>query len=88
MGDNSKFVLDYLNSRMREGNLKPARRANAIGRLTRLSVFHKNKSFGDMTIEDLFSNLESLRRTESEDPMHRWVGTYNLSLGKMLAFFK
>ena len=41
-----------------------------------------------MTTEDIFSYLDSLRRTESIDPMHRWTGTYNLSLVKIIAFFK
>jgi hypothetical protein len=73
---------------MREGNLKPASRANTIDRLYRLSKFHKNKSFREMTIEDIFSFLDTLRRTETEDPMHKWIGTYNLSVIKMIAFFK
>jgi hypothetical protein len=41
---NSKLVVEYLNSKMREANLKPATRANTIDRLSRISHFHKNKS--------------------------------------------
>jgi integrase len=85
---NSALLVEYLNSRMREGNLKPASRANTIDRLSRLSVFHKNKSFREMTTEDIFSYLDTLRRTECQDPMHRWIGTYNLSLVKIISFFK
>ena len=85
---NSKLVIDYLNSRMREGHLKPASRANTIDRLSRLSDFHKNKSFGEMTTEEIFSYLDSIRRAETEDPLHRWIGTYNLSIVKIISFFK
>jgi hypothetical protein len=73
---------------MREGNLKPSSRANTIDSLYRLSKFHKNKSLREMTIGDIFSFLDTLRRTETEYPMHKWIGTYNLSVIKMIAFFK
>jgi len=85
---NSTLLVDYLYSRMREGNLKPSSRANTIDRLSRLSIFHKNKSFREMTTEDIFPYLDTVRRTESDDPMHRWIGTYNLSVIKLIAFFK
>src|SRR4029453_9301293 len=85
---NSTLLVEYLYSRTREGNLKPASRANTIDRLSRLSIFYKNKSFRDMTTEDIFTYLDSLRRTESDDPMHRWIGKYNLSVIKIISFFK
>jgi integrase len=85
---NSSLVTEHLYSRMREGNLKPATRASTIDRLCRLSLFHKNKSFSEMTTEDIFSYLDTLRRTEAEDPMHKWIGTYNLSTVKITSFFK
>lgn len=86
--NNSRLVIDYLNSRMGEGNLKPASRANTIDRLSRLSSFHGGKSFREMTAEHIFSYLDSIRRTENEDPMHKWIGTYNLSIIKIVSFFK
>jgi hypothetical protein len=45
---NSALVTEYLYSKMREENLKPASRANTIDRLSRLSVFHKNPSYGTL----------------------------------------
>jgi hypothetical protein len=85
---NSILAIEYLNSKMREGNLKPASRANTIDRLSRLSTFRKNKSFREMTAEDIFSYLDSSRRIESEDPTHKWIGTYNLSVVKIIYFFQ
>lgn len=84
---NSDLVLEYLNSRMRDGHLKPTSRASTIDRLSRLSIFHNNKSFRELT-EDIYSHLDTMRRTESEDPMHKWIGTFNLSAIKIIAFFK
>ena len=88
MESNANSLVDYLYSKMREGNLKPTTRASTIDRLSRLSLFHINKPFREMTTEDIFLYLDTLRRTESDDPMHRWIGTYNLSVIKIISFFK
>lgn len=88
MKDNSRLVVEYLNSRMREGNLKPASQTNAIDRLSRLSTYHKNKSFRQLIIEDIFEYLDSLRRPEGKAPLHRLIGTYNLSVVTIIPFFK
>ena len=70
---NSDLVLEYLNSRMRDEHLKPTSRASTIDRMSRLSLFQNNKSFREMTGENIYSYLDSIRRTESEDPMHKWI---------------
>jgi integrase len=88
MGENSSMVIEFLYSRMREGNLKPSSRANSIDRLCQISTYHSNKPFNEMTQEDIFSYLDTLRRTETEDPLHRWIGTYNISVIKIISFFK
>lgn len=88
MDKNSFLIVEFLYSKMREGNLKPASRASTIDRLCQLSIFHKNKSFKEMTSEDIFSYLDTVRKTETEDPLHRWVGTYNISVIKITSFFK
>jgi hypothetical protein len=41
-----------------------------------------------MTTEDIFTYFDSLKRTESDDPMHRWIGSYNLTVIKIISFFK
>lgn len=72
MDQNSRLVVEFLYSRMREGNLKPASRASTIDRLCQLSFFHSNKQFNEMTQEDIYSYLDTIRKTESEDPLHRY----------------
>lgn len=54
--------------------------------LTRLSQFNKGKPFARMKRDDIIAYLNSLRK--SEDPMHRWIGTYNLQLICITRFFK
>lgn len=88
MGQNSVSVVEFLYAKMREGNLKPASRASTIDRLCQLSLFHNNKPFNEITQEDIFSYLDTIRKTEDEDPLHRWVGTYNISVIKIISFFR
>lgn len=56
-----------------------------------LSVFAKftdNKSFKDITKGDILSFLESFRKTDTIDPLHKWIGTYNVFRMHLLRFFK
>jgi hypothetical protein len=85
---NLELLTEYLNSKIREGNLKPATRASTIDRLFRLSLHHRQKSFRQMTTEDVYSYIDTIRRTESDDPLHKWIGSYNLSVTKIISFFK
>ena len=45
--------------------------------LNRLLEFHNNKFFLKMNKEDIISYLNSLRKSEDIDPLHKWIGTYN-----------
>ena len=35
-----------------------------------------------------FSYLDTIRKTENEDPLHKWIGTYNISVIKIISFFR
>ena len=37
----------------------------------------KNKPFSEITRDDLLSFLNSFRKPEPIDPLHKWIGTYN-----------
>jgi len=41
-----------------------------------------------LTREDVLSFLDSFRKIESVDPLHRWIGTYNLYRIQLRRFFK
>ena len=41
-----------------------------------------------MAREDIVSFLDSFRRSEASDPMHKWIGTYNLYQMTLFRFFK
>ena len=37
---------------------------------------------------DIVSFLENFRKTEEADPMHKWIGTYNIFRIHLIRFFK
>jgi hypothetical protein len=51
-------------------------RKDTIETLTKLSKFYENKSL-DISRDDIIAFLDHFRKTETADPMHRWIGTYN-----------
>jgi integrase/recombinase XerD len=89
VGDNtSTIILDYITAMKTELNYSPHYARNIISVLCKFSKFHKNKSFKDITRDDVIRYLDSLRKTEIEDPSHKWIGTYNLYRIYFLRFFK
>lgn len=41
-----------------------------------------------MKREDIVAYLNSLRKSEDIDPLHKWISTYNLHIGNLIRFFK
>jgi hypothetical protein len=46
------------------------------------------KKFIDMTGDDVLRYLDECRKTETEDPSHKWIGSYNTKLIVLSRFFK
>ena len=55
--------------------------------LVDLSEYLNQKPFGRLTSDDVVSFLDKLRKTEDKDPLHKWVGTYNLKREILRQFF-
>jgi len=85
---NAITVYDYIIVEQTELNIKDSTKEGKIKVLVWLSNFHGNKSFKDMTKQDILAYLNNLRRSSSEDPTSRWVGTYNGRQIISLKFFK
>ena len=71
-----------------EINLSPSYRGDNIEALTRFSRYNDNRPFKELKRADIIAFLDSLRKTEARDPMHKWIGTYNLHRIYLLRFFK
>jgi hypothetical protein len=87
--DNALTVADYIVSMRSESNsLSDNYRKSIIKVLTMFSIFCKNKPFEDATREDFLCFLDTFRKPESIDPMHMWVGTYNVYRTNLTQFFR
>jgi integrase len=86
---NAIIICQYIISMKSEINLADNYRKSVIVVLSRLSMHLKYiKSFEDITREDLLSFLDSFRKSETLDPLHRWIGTYNLFRTHLMRFYK
>lgn len=82
---NAITIYDYIITEQTEINIKDSTKEGKIKNLVWLSNFHQNKSFREMTKQDILAYLNNLRKSSSEDPANRWVGTYN---GRQIIFLK
>jgi len=85
---NALVICDYLTSMKTEINISDNYRRLVITLLGKFSEFHNQKPFNQITREDILSYLNSLRKSENLDPMHKWIGTYNLYGIQFMRFFK
>jgi integrase len=87
--DNALTICNYIMAMKTEINSSDSYRRTNIAILTKLSKFFRNqKSFNQIRREDVLSFLDILRKPESLDPLHKWVGTYNLHRVQLIRFFK
>jgi hypothetical protein len=73
---------------MSEVNLSDNYRKDLIEALARFSKYNDNKPLKNLTRTNIIAFLETLRKTETQDPMHKWIGTYNIFRIYLLRFFK
>jgi integrase len=87
--DNALSIATYISAARSETSLSDNYRRTIIKILSFFSLFCKNKSFESMTRNDeVLPFLDRLRKPESVDPMHKWVGTHNLYHIVLVRFFK
>ncbi len=90
---NAATVCDYILSNKRENNVGSHNIKLKIQTLVNFSEFigtNKvlSKESTDVTKDDVRMFLERYRKDEWTDPLHKWIGTYNLKLIVLLQFFK
>jgi integrase/recombinase XerD len=85
---NALIICDYLIGQNTEINPTPSYRRNQIQALAYFSKYMKNVPFKEITRDDIINYLDSLRKPEEKDPLHKWIGTYNQRQVNLLRFFK
>jgi integrase len=86
--NNAATIVKYTEVMRTEVNTSNHYRRDLILLLCRFSKYHSDKPFKDISRENIVNFLDSLRKTETKDPMHKWIGTYNLFLIHLTRFFK
>jgi integrase/recombinase XerD len=87
--ENALTVSEYMILMKREINPRLTYVRYTVQFLSELSrCIGIRRAFQDMTKEDILQYLESLRRPEALDPLHKWIGSYNLKRSIIVKFFK
>jgi integrase/recombinase XerD len=87
--ENAMTICDYIIAMKREINPRYNYVRYTIQFLSELSrTVGIGKKFIDMTRDDILSYLDKSRRPENEDPLHKWIGSYNIRCVILFRFFK
>ncbi|MFZ0223247.1 MAG: hypothetical protein WAM42_16300 [Candidatus Nitrosopolaris sp.] len=87
--ENALTVSDYVIAMKREINPRLDYKKYTIQFLAELSkTTGIAKEFIEMTRDDVLCYLDKCRKQENEDPLHKWIGSYNTKLVVLSRFFK
>ena len=79
--DNNSILEEYRKYLIRELNASPDYITNTFKLLKRIDLANASN-------QTITTFLDTLRKSESIDPLHKWIGTYNLYLDGLKRFFK
>ena len=87
--ENALTISEYIIAMKREINPRPNTIRTAIQFLAELSKsVGIAKQFKDMTRDDILLYLDSCRKSENDDSLHKWIGSYNTKRIILIRFFK
>ena len=86
--ENASNIIDYIHAMKTEVNPSVNYRKDNIILLYKLSRYHNDDSFTHLNKENILTFLDSFRKPEASDPLHKWIGTYNTYRIELLRFFK
>ncbi len=81
-------IEEYLLSMRREINVSDAYRRVIKGVLERFARFSDFEDWKQVTQKQIVSFLDTLRKPEPLDPLHKWIGSYNSYAVHLIRFFK
>ena len=86
--ENAGIIIEFIKCQKTEINLSDGYKSLIARSFVALIKYFKNKNFMQLTRVDIINYLDSSRKSEEVDPMHKWIGTYNLRRALFLKFFK
>jgi hypothetical protein len=85
---NAQIVCDFITAEYNEQNVRLGTRLTHIKIMCSFIRYLKNKDFQLITKADVLSYLNALRKHDSVDPTHKWIGTYNTRQMVLSKFFR
>ena len=73
--ENATVICDYIAALKVEVSPADHYRRDNIELLIKLARNCGDRNFKDLTREDVIAFLDSIRKPESVDPLHKWIGT-------------
>jgi integrase len=87
--ENALTISEYIIAMKREVNPRLSYIKYTIQFLSELSKsVGIEKRYEDMARDDVLLYLDSSRKSENDDPLHKWVGSYNTKRIILIRFFK
>jgi integrase/recombinase XerD len=84
----NSVIVNYLLAMKTEKNLSLHSHEIIIKTLTKLSTFSHFRDWKAYSRDDILAFLDILRKPDASDPLHQWIGTYNLYRNVLQPFFK
>ena len=86
--ENALTIVNFILTQKTEINISDIYKLNMISTLVLLSNSLNHKSFRDMKRDDILIYLDSLRKNDASDPLHKWIGSYNVKRQRLITFFR
>ena len=74
---NAELLCDFIICEYNTQNIKFSTKMTHIKVICLFNRFLRYKEFKKISKNDIILYLHSLKKTEADDPTHRWIGTYN-----------
>jgi len=85
---NAELLCDFIIAETDAQNIKTSTKLTHIKIIYWFSRYLNHKNFQLITREDIRDYLNSIRKTESIDPTHKWIGTFNTRQMILSKFFR
>ena len=85
---NGALLFKFLITEQNEQNIKLSTKTSYIKIIYPFNRFLNFKDFEDITKQEIIDYLNLLRKPESVDPTHKWIGTFNTRQKTLSKFFR
>src|SRR6266545_1597054 len=85
--ENALVVAEYIIAMKREINPRLSYLRYTIQFLSELARTN-SKQYKEMSDQDIYRYLDSNRKPDSQDSLHKWIGSYNIKRIILIRFFK